>query len=175
MLAAAALALAPPAVASTGALDQYTEQAPTGPAGDGQGLGTGGTTGAPAGTDVPAGGGSPAASSAPSPPTASTAPAHPPTSNAGGAATAAGWPGFGDWPWEEIAIGTVAALIGPGQAHPATTEPTSSAADGTTLPLVDYPLTTLVLLPIAIGLGILAAAGGIGTYHRLRERESPPA
>jgi len=163
-VALGALALAPSAGASTGAVDQYTEQPPTTPAGDGHDLSTGGAA---------AGGGSPSGGAPGVLPSSSEPPAPADDfasggSAAGGAESAAGRLGISDWPWREIAIGAAAALTGPDPGHPAVPESGSYGGDDPALPLLDYPVTPLILVLMSVALGGLVLAGGLGAYRRLR-------
>lgn len=163
-LALAVAVLAPAsASASTGAVDQYTEQAPTGPAGGGNDLSTGGTTtAAPTGApgvspsvtapNAPGGGGSAASAGASAP----------------GGGTPAERLGIDDWPWRAIAIGALAALTGPDPSHPPIAPSRSPGADEPSLPLVDYPVTPLILELAAAALAGAALAGGLGAYRRFR-------
>jgi hypothetical protein len=180
-LATTALALTPTANASTGAVDQYTEQPPTGPAGSGHDLSTGGTTQSPPRGGSSGGSSGSSADGAPAAPP--TAPAVEPTLPAESSSSAAPEPPSGKTDSDRGAKGsagargfesTVSALTGANPIPPAAV-PTSSGDDGTTLPIVDYPVTSLVLILTAVALGGLAVAGGIGAYRWRREPESPPA
>ena len=162
------LAAAPAVSASTGAVDQYTEQPPTNPAGDGHDLSTG-TAGS--------GGGSPTAGApgvVPYTPQPAGA-ANDLSSGASGPSGAGqGQLGVSDWPWREIAIGAVAALTGPEDLGTAR-GPASYGADDPTLPLLGYPVTPLILALMTASLAGLALAGGLGAYRRLRPADSGAA
>jgi hypothetical protein len=148
------------ALASTGAVDQYTEQPPTNPAGDGNNLSTGGTTAAP--TAAP--GGSPSSSA----PGASSAGATTAAGSSAAGATPAERLGIEDWPWRAIAAGAIAALTGPDPSHSPAPTGGSPGADEPSLPLVDYPMTPLILALMASALAGAALAGGLGAYRRFR-------
>jgi hypothetical protein len=177
---ASALSLCPAAVASSGAVDQYTEQPPTGPGGNDSNLSTGGTDqshaggGSGAGAGAPAEGGSASGDStasgngsaegAPAAGEASSGPSSPESASSGPRDRATD---------ARAKISAVSAISDSTDQAPAGAAGTFSEADDPTLPILDYPVTPLLLVLGALGLASVVLAAGLTAYRRVRRVESP--